>query len=186
MRGGGGQRRHGEENLWPPLQSENNSKNCAVLFICKEINIMIFSAAPHRRLWGWENMYSLQVKCGPVVQNNRIFRKNFVVCLKRGQGKHIYQDNCKNYYQRRKITVEAQMGTWCHSYQVLWRCLQHNFHLNNWDWLQDQDHWVEREEDQASDLGHCWPGWKASSKSEIVLYCHPIFASLCLVDYIIF
>ena len=43
-------------------------------------------------------------------------------------------------------------------FQIFGGRLQHNFHFDNWDRLQDQDHRAERKEDQASDMGHCWPG----------------------------
>ena len=43
-------------------------------------------------------------------------------------------------------------------FQIFGGRLQHNLHLDNWDRLQDQDHRAEREEDQASDMGHGWSG----------------------------
>ena len=74
-----------------------------------------------------------------------------------GSGKHVSSSgtNVTWYHVLLKSIKSYYVSI---MFQIFGGRLQHNLHLDNWDRLQDQDHRAERKEDQASDMGHCWPG----------------------------
>ena len=107
--------------------------------------------------------------CECDVHGQIVFEAVFFSCsslVTRGSGKHVSSSgtNVTWYHVLLKSTKNYYVSI---MFQIFGGRLQHNLHLDNWDRLQDQDHRAEREEDQASDMGHCWPGSRKTSFSHV-------------------